>query len=77
MFRAALGLTAADADWLRDQILAAVFEADAEETEPSAHGRRYVVHFPLMTDVGTAVVRTTWIVRNGEEIPRLTSCYIP
>jgi hypothetical protein len=29
----------------------------------------------MTTNVGTAVVRSTWIVLVHEEIPRLTSCY--
>jgi hypothetical protein len=30
----------------------------------------------MTTNVGTAVVRSTWIVLVHEEVPRLTSCYV-
>lgn len=76
VFRAALGLDQSDAERLREQIAAAILEAEATKGTPTEHGDRYVVDFGLTTDVGTATVRTTWIVRNGESFPRLTSCYI-
>ena len=76
VFQAALGLGPADADWLRDQILAAVLVTEAIESDPSPYGERYVVDFSLSTDVGTAIVRTAWIIRQGESIPRMTTCYV-
>ena len=76
VFRSALGLDQTDAEWLRQRIAAAVLEAEARKQPPSGYGDRYVVDFGLTTDVGTAGVRTTWIVRNGEAFPRLTSCYV-
>ena len=76
VFRSALGLVEADAEWLRAQVAAAVLETEAVEREPSGYGSRYVVDFDLSTDVGSAAVRTTWIVRDGEAFPRLTSCYV-
>jgi hypothetical protein len=43
VFRAALGLTAADAEWLREQILLAARELEARESSPSLFGLRYVI----------------------------------
>ena len=77
VFESALGLTRDDAPWLRDRILDAILTAEATEKEPTEFGRRYVVHFPLATETGTAILRTAWIVRYDEPFPRLTSCYIP
>ncbi len=51
VFRSALGLEVADADWLRDQVLAAVLVAEVAESDPSPYGERYVVDFSLSTDV--------------------------
>ena len=76
VFRSALGLAEDDAEWLQARIAAAVLETEAVEREPSEHGSRYVVDFDLSTDVGSATVRTTWIVRSDEAFPRLTSCYV-
>jgi hypothetical protein len=35
-----------------------------------------VLDFEMRTAVGTATVRSGWIVRHGEDFPRLTSCYV-
>ena len=77
VLRAALGLTAADAEWLRDQILSAIQEEDAVEQDATDYGRRYTVEFPVSTEVGAATVLTAWIIRYDETFPRLTSCYVP
>jgi len=76
IFGASLGMTAADAAELRDAILAAVLHVDAIETDSDAFGRRFVVDFALAHRGRTAEIRTAWIVRRGEEFPRLTSCYV-
>jgi hypothetical protein len=76
VFQAALGLTAADAEWLRERIIEAIQTTDATEQTPSDFGRRYVVDFTVTTRTGSAPVRTAWMVRNGEDFPRLTSCYV-
>ena len=77
VFRSALGLTSADAEWLRDEILAAVLAADAVDKGATEWGRRYTVEFAVVTEAGSATVRTAWILRSDETFPRLTSCYIP
>lgn len=77
VFRAALGLTVADAERLRDMIFDAIISNEATEIEPSEHGRRFIVEFELIGLRGKAIVRTAWIVRRTEDFPRLTSCYIP
>ena len=42
----------------------------------NAYGQRYIIDFVMTTAMGTAVVRSTWIVLIGQDVPRLTSCYI-
>ena len=42
----------------------------------NAYGQRYIIDFAMTTSVGTAEVRSTWIVSVGQDVPRLTSCYI-
>jgi hypothetical protein len=42
----------------------------------NTYGQRYIVDFEMTTTVGTAVVRSTWIMLTGEDVPRLTSCYV-
>jgi hypothetical protein len=76
VFAAALGLTADDAETLRDAILLAVQTTDATEAEQDAFGQRYVVDFRMQGPRINVIVRSTWIVRTGEQNPRLTSCYV-
>lgn len=80
IFQEKLGLTAENAEWLREQILKAVLSSEATGQTPSAYGRRFVVDFQAQRGTGyvitCAVIRTAWIIRNDEDFPRLTSCYI-
>jgi hypothetical protein len=39
-------------------------------------GDRYVLEFELEGPQGKGIVRSTWIVRRGERVPRLTSCFV-
>lgn len=76
VFRAALGLTVADAEWLRKQILLAARELEAHESPPSPFGLRHVIDVTLANVGKTAVVRTSWIIEHGTDFPRLTSCCV-
>jgi hypothetical protein len=76
VFAAALGLTASDAEELRQLLLANAAAVDAELTSSDEYGDRYVVDFDVARSGWTARVRSAWIVRRGEQFPRLTSCYV-
>ena len=76
VFAAALGLTAGNAEELRDALLTAARIFDATPTTRDVYGQRYVLDFPLGTPAGRALIRSTWIVRTGENFPRLTTCYV-
>lgn len=76
VFLSALGLTAAHAQQLRDALLAAARTGEAVEGEHDAYGRRYVLDFLMKGPTGQAQVRGAWIVRTGEDFPRLASCYV-
>jgi hypothetical protein len=76
VFAAALGLTADRAEDLRAAVLAAVRAREASAVKQDMHGQHYVVDFPMTTPVGRALVPSSWIVRDGEDFPRLTSCYV-
>ena len=76
VFSTALGMTANDSEELRDSILSAIVSEEALPTEQDQHGQRYVVDFTLKRQDKEAVVRSSWIVRVGEDYPRLTSCYV-
>ena len=76
VFRSTLDLSAEDAEFLRASILDAVASVEATPTDSDTFGSRYVVDFELKRGNRKAMVRTAWIIRRGENIPRLLSCYV-
>jgi hypothetical protein len=76
VFRAALGLRQGDAGWLRTRLLEAVSAADARLQQETAFGTHYMIDFQLRTFAGQAIVRSGWIIRHGEDFPRLTTCFV-
>jgi len=75
VFASALGLTADDADDLRAVLLAAAHVNEACVDRIDEYGRRYVLDFDVPGDEGSVRIRSSWIIREGEDFPRLTSCY--
>ncbi len=76
VFEAALGLTADDADELRQALLDAAQSDAAELADADDFGQRYVVEFEMSRPAGTARIRSAWIVRADEDFPRFVSCYV-
>lgn len=76
VFRRALGFTAEDAGTLHDLLRRAVLVHEAVVGRRDEFGQRYIVDFPVTTPVGTAMVRSAWIVRPEEDFPRLTTCFV-
>ena len=75
-FEAMLGLTTNDAEELRQTLLNVVRTHHAVMIDQDKYGKRYVIDFTMKRSTRTARVRSSWIIRNGEDFPRLTSCYI-
>ncbi len=76
VFLSALGITAKDADALREIILRAVVEYEAELGLKDKYGQRYFVDFFLEWESRQAEIRSTWIIEEHIASPRLTSCYV-
>ena len=77
VFRRAFGLGPADSTTLREWLLAAARSTEAQAGVADEFGQRHQVDFPARTLAGTtAVIRSAWIVRPGEDCPRLTTCYV-
>ena len=76
VFRVALGLTQADAEWLREQLLRVAREEEVGAGIPSPFGTKYAIDFTLTRGGRSAIVRSAWIVEHGTDFPRLTNCYI-
>jgi hypothetical protein len=76
VFRSALGMTDADVERLRQLVIDAALNCEAVAGTFSPYGKRFVVDFQAMGLTATVTVRSAWIIRNDEDFPRLTSCYI-
>lgn len=76
VFLAALGLTREDAGFLCARLLEAVLSQAAVEINNDWYGRRFRVDCTLDTGRRAAQVRSLWIVRWDENVPRFTSCYV-
>ncbi len=76
VFHAALGLTASDAPALQEWILQAAVVEEADFERSDEFGHRYRLDSEIVTPSGRAMVRSAWIIRTGEDFPRLTTCYI-
>ena len=76
VFAATLGLTADHAEQLRDALLDAARNGQATAAEEDSHGKRYVIEWTVGGPRGEATVHSTWIVRRGEDFPRLATCYV-
>ena len=71
-----LGLSLTDLEFLCDELLRAARVGDAQIGEKDKHGDRYAVDFTITKGTRRATVRSAWIIRPGELIPRLTTCYV-
>ncbi len=75
MFKAALDLTAKDAEPLRLALLEAVKTNDAVLGKTDEYGQRYTVDFYYEWKGKSAVLRSGWIIEFESETPRLTTCF--
>jgi hypothetical protein len=76
IFESVLGITRLHVALLRHALLAAAANDDAAAGESDQFGNRYVIDFDLAGPTGRARVRSAWIVRSGEDYPRLVTCYV-
>lgn len=76
VFRQALGLQQSDATWLRDVLLDAAAAGAALPVATDAWGTHWRVDVSIRRHRKSAVVRTPWIVRPGEDVPRFVTCWV-
>lgn len=76
VFQSALGFTASDAERLQELVMEAALNCVSSPGEGTPYGQRFVVDFEVAGLSGAVTIRSAWIVRNDEDFPRLTSCYI-
>jgi hypothetical protein len=76
-FLSALGMTSADADKLREiLLLAAAVNNEVSMTSADKFGCRYTLDVPVSWGSRDALVRSAWIIKTGEDFPRLVCCYV-
>jgi filamentous hemagglutinin len=75
MFAAALGYRRFDHARLINHIRKDILVHDAVRIDAMPYGERFRVEIPIVGPTGSAMVRTLWIIRTGEDVPRLTSAY--
>ena len=75
LFTATVGMTANDAENLRDILLRVIKTSDAKLGRRDEFGQRYLVDFILEWHGKQAMIRSGWIIEYNSEIPRLTTCY--
>lgn len=76
VFRAALGIGQKEAEWLAGQFLQQLATVDFVACESTPFGERYDVDMLISNGEKEAVIRTGWIVRKSEGIPRLVTCFV-
>ena len=75
LFAATLGMTANDAENLRDLLLEAVTTHAAHMGRRDTYGQRYTVDCQVVWQGKRAMIRSGWIIEHHTDVPRLTICY--
>ncbi len=76
VFMSALSFSLAHFQELKDLILIGILNNEATQIEINQYGTLYVVDLLIENPPKKAAIRTSWIVRTGEDYPRLTTCYV-
>jgi len=76
VFRAALGIATESASVLHDALLRAAATEEMVPGRADRHGTRYTLSMKMVHGTRTAIVRSHWIVRQGEQRPRFVTCYV-
>lgn len=75
LFSSILGMTADHAEELRQILLEVVKTHEARLGRLDNFGQRYTVDFTIEWQNRSATIRSGWIVEQGSNIPKLTTCY--
>jgi hypothetical protein len=76
LFESLLGLNRQNAQLLLNAVKAAALTGEAILGKLDNYGQRYMIDFAFTGRGGAATLRSAWIVRSGEDFPRLVTCYI-
>lgn len=76
LFQALVGVNRGNSGRLIDALRRAAVVGDASMGAADEYGQRYIIDFEFEGPRGRAAVRSAWIIRTGEVLPRLVTCYI-
>jgi hypothetical protein len=75
-FYASLGYDISDPNRLAADLIALAGDSEVVETELIRFGTKYILEGPLSIPVGgIRIIRSVWIIRNGEDYPVLVTAY--
>lgn len=75
LFAAVLGMTANDAEGLREALLEAVKAHDAQLGKKDGRGQRYTLDFTMNWKHNQATIRSGWIIETNSAIPKSATAY--
>jgi hypothetical protein len=75
LFLSILGMTAENAEELRQILLEVVRSYEAQLGRQDEFGQRYILDFTLEWQDRSATVRSGWIIERDSNMPKLTTCY--
>ncbi len=75
LFSTIFGMTAKDAENLRKILLEVVKTHEAKLGRQDEFGQRYTLDFRLEWQDRSGIVRSGWMIEQGFDIPKLTTCY--
>ncbi|MEH2113726.1 DUF6883 domain-containing protein [Nostoc sp.] len=75
LFSSILGITTDNAEELRQIILEEVKTQEVRLGRRDEFGQRYTLDFTLEWQDRSATIRSGWIIEEGSDVPRLTTCY--
>ena len=76
VFLAALGVDANDAEWLASTLRKGIEQAECELGAVDGFGARFTAELIVEREGRTARVRTAWIIRTDQDLPRLVTCFV-
>jgi hypothetical protein len=75
LFQKKLGINLDNANILKQALIEAALQETVIIRKLNDYGTHYNMKFTLKTEIGESVILASWIIRKGEDFPRLTSCY--
>ena len=75
LFSSILGMTADNAEELRQILLETVKTHEVRLGRRDEFGQRYTLDFMLEWQDRSATICSGWIIEEGSDVPRLTTCY--